>query len=108
MKLNAREVKLIRGRNIMTEFETKMEDLCTLHGVKWNENSPKLIGQTLEFLKKRYEEDNNLNNIPLHVWDRLATPLASRKGLSLSVAVCMQKHAAKKLIGVFDHEKETE
>ncbi len=93
----------------MTEFEKKMEDLCTLHGVKWNENSPKLIGHTLDSLKKIYQEDRNLNNIPLRLWDGLASGFIMRhKRIPISTAVCMQKHAAKKLIGVFDHEKETE
>ena len=85
----------------MTEHEKKYTDLCERHGVKWNEESPRLVGETLETMAKKYKEDENLNNVWLERWDRLAIGFMSLNrghGLSLAECVCMHKHAAKTLL----------
>ena len=76
----------------------KYEELCKKYGVVWNKDSPRLVGETLESLRKKHKEDKHLNNIPLRFWDNLARCLMPRTGLSLSQCVCMEKHAAKKLL----------
>lgn len=87
----------------MTEHEQKYEALCEKHGVAWDKHSPKLVDETLDSLRAKYAEDEHLNNVPLKLWDALAFGFsACNPGhpLSLSEGVCMQKHAAKKLLGV--------
>lgn len=79
----------------------KYEAMCAMHGVKWNKDSPRFVGATLEELKRCYDEDHNLNNIRLRLWDYMAYEFLSYhkgKGISLCEAVCMQKHAAVRLL----------
>ena len=76
------------------EHYDKYEALCNKYGVVWI--SPILV-DSVEELKRKYDEDPWLNNIPLKHWDMMATSFLSynkRTGLSLTEAVCMQKHAA--------------
>lgn len=84
------------------EHYDKYEALCNKHGVKWREESPSLVlVDSVEELKRLYDEDKWLNNIPLRRWDMLAIAFLSnnkRTGLSLAEAVCMQKHAAIRLL----------
>lgn len=80
------------------EHYNKYEELCNKYGVKWT--SPHLVDSVAE-LKRRYDEDPWLNNIPLRRWDMLANSFLhhnKRTGLSLAEAVCMQKHAAIRLL----------
>ena len=80
------------------EHYDKYETLCNKYGVVWR--SPILV-DSVEELKRRYDEDPRLNNIPLKRWDALANCFLSynkRTGLSLAEAVCMQKHAAIRLL----------
>ena len=81
--------------------EQKYDALNKKHHIKWDKKSPKLVGETLSSLRKKYKEDPNLNNVPLRRWDTIASAflaLNRRSGLSLAEAVCMQKHAAIDLI----------
>lgn len=84
------------------EHYDKYEALCNKYGVKWKEESPSLVlVSSVEKLKQLYDEDPWLNNIPLRRWDMLALAFLSynkRTGLSLAEAVCMQKHAARRLL----------
>jgi hypothetical protein len=85
----------------MTEHETKYDALCAKHGVKWDEASPKMVGETLSSLHRKYQEDEHMNNVPLRKWDALAKWFLAynrNSGLSLGEAVCMQKHAAKRML----------
>lgn len=80
------------------EHYDKYEALCNKYGVKWE--SPSLV-DSVEELKRLYDEDKWLNNIPLRRWDVLANCFLcnnKRTGLSLAEAVCMQKHAAIRLL----------
>ena len=80
------------------EHYDKYEELCNKYGVKWR--SPILVDSVAE-LKRLYDEDPLLNNIPLKRWDKLANCFLlnnKRTGLSLAEAVCMQKHAAIRLL----------
>ena len=80
------------------EHYNKYEALCNKYGVKWS--SPSLVS-SVEELKRLYDEDPWLNNIPLKRWDALANSFLfynKRTGLSLAEAVCMQKHAAIRLL----------
>ena len=80
------------------EHYDKYEALCNKYGVKWR--SPSLV-DSIEELKRLYDEDPFLNNIPLRRWDFLANCFLlhnKRTGLSLAEAVCMQKHAAIRLL----------
>ena len=80
------------------EHYDKYEALCNKYGVKWI--SPSLVDSVAE-LKRLYDEDPHLNNIPLKRWDALANCFLrynKRTGLSLAEAVCMQKHAAIRLL----------
>ena len=80
------------------EHYEKYEALCNKYGVKWT--SPVLV-DSVEKLKTLYDEDPWLNNIPLRRWDALAECFLlnnKRTGLSLAEAVCMQKHAAIRLL----------
>ena len=82
------------------EHYDKYEALCNKYGVKWREESPPLVN-SVEELKRLYDEDQLLNNIPLRQWDILANCFLlynKRTGLSLAEAVCMQKHAAIRLL----------
>lgn len=92
------------------EHYDKYEALCNKYGVKWT--SPLLVN-SIDELKRLYDEDPWLNNIPLRRWDFLAIAfLSNNKGnkLSLAEAVCMQKHAARRLLekiyGALTHEGE--
>ena len=79
------------------EHYEKYETLCKKYGVKWT--SPSLVD--VAQLKRLYDEDPWLNNIPLKRWDVLANCFLchnKRSGLSLAEAVCMQKHAAIRLL----------
>jgi adenine-specific DNA methylase len=83
---------------VSKEHYDKYEALCNKYGVKWE--SPSLV-DSVEKLKRLYDEDKWLNNIPLIRWDVLANCFLSynkRTGLSLAEAVCMQKHAAIRLL----------
>lgn len=85
----------------MTDHEKKYEELCKKHGVAWNSKSPRFVNETLESITKKYLEDEHLNNVPLYLWDIMASGffMYNRStGLSLAEGVCMQKHAAIKLI----------
>ena len=80
------------------EHYDRYEALCNKYGVVWK--SPSLVSNIGE-LKRLYDEDPRLNNIPLRRWDALAICFLSynkRTGLSLAEAVCMQKHAAIRLL----------
>lgn len=80
------------------EHYDKYEMLCNKYGVKWR--SPILV-DSVDELKRLYDEDQHLNNIPLKRWDKLANCFLlnnKRTGLSLAEAVCMQKHAARRLL----------
>lgn len=80
------------------EHYDKYEALCNKYGVKWT--SPLLVS-SVDVLKRLYDEDPHLNNIPLRLWDFLANCFLShnkRAKLSLAEAVCMQKHAARRLL----------
>lgn len=80
------------------EHYDKYEELCNKYGVKWT--SPLLV-DSVDELKRRYDEDPWLNNIPLRRWDILADCFFfynKRAKLSLAEAVCMQKHAAIRLL----------
>lgn len=80
------------------EHYEKYEGLCNKYGVVWR--SPSLVNSVAQ-LKRLYDEDPCLNNIPLKRWDMLANCFLSynkRTGLSLAEAVCMQKHAAIRLL----------
>ena len=80
------------------EHYDKYEALCNKYGVKWN--SPFLVN-SVEQLKRLYDEVEHLINIPLRRWDALANCFLchyNRNGLSLAEAVCMQKHAARRLL----------
>ena len=80
------------------EHYDKYESLCKKYGVKWT--SPIFVDSVAE-LKRLYDEDPWLNNIPLRRWDALANSFLfynKRTGLSLAEAVCMQKHAARRLL----------
>ena len=77
------------------------EALCQKHGVAWDEDSPRFVNETLESITEKYQKDEYLNNVPLRYWDDLAISFLAynrRSGLSLSQVVCMQKHAARRLI----------
>ena len=94
------------------EHYDKYEALCNKYGVKWI--LPPLM-DSVEELKRLYDEDPFLNNIPLKRWDLLANCFLmynKRTGLSLAEAVCMQKHAAIRLLeetyGALTHEGEKE
>ena len=84
----------------MTEHEQKYHDMCRKYGVKWNDDSPRFVNETKESLAQKYKEDKHLNNVPLALWDNLARSFTmyGGRGLSLSEAVCVQKHAALELI----------
>ena len=80
------------------EHYNKYETLCNKYGVKWT--SPLLV-DSVDELKRKYDEDPWLNNISLRRWDNLANCFLcynKRTGLSLAEAVCMQKHAARRLL----------
>ena len=80
------------------EHYDKYETLCNKYGVVWR--SPVLV-DSVEDLRRKYDEDQWLNNIPLKRWDALANCFLlnnKRTGLSLAEAVCMQKHAAIRLL----------
>lgn len=80
------------------EHYNKYEALCNKYGVKWR--SPILV-DSVDELKRLYDEDQHLNNIPLKRWDKLANCFLlfnKRTGLSLAEVVCMQKHAARRLL----------
>jgi len=81
------------------EHENKYRELNKKYGVRWNEKSPRLVGETLESLKANLEADENLNNVMLVRWDNLAKSFLflNGGGLSLAEAVCMQKQAARDL-----------
>jgi len=86
---------------ILTEHESKYNQLCKKWGVSWNVNTPRVcLGISLLRLAKAYEADNHLNNIALKKWDSLANAFLgfNNTTLSLGEGVCMQKHAAKTLI----------
>lgn len=83
------------------EHIIKYDRLCHKHGLAWNEKSPRLVNESLESLIEKFKEDPHLNNVPLKLWDHLAYSFLcfnQSSSLSLSEAVCMQKHAARKLI----------
>lgn len=80
------------------EHYNKYEELCNKYGIKWT--SPSLV-DSVEDLKQLYDQDPLLNNIPLKRWDMLANCFLlfnKRTRLSLAEAVCMQKHAAIRLL----------
>jgi hypothetical protein len=79
----------------------KYEGMCQKYHVAWEVSSPRLVGETLESLILAYQQDKYFNTIPLRNWDSLAYGFLAfnpRSGLSLAEAVCMQKHAAEKLV----------
>ena len=81
------------------EHYDKYEALCNKYGVKWT--SPPPLVSSVEELKRLYDKDPWLNNIPLRRWDNLANCFLfynKRTGLSLAEVVCMQKHAAIRLL----------
>lgn len=83
------------------EHSLKYDRLCNELGVRWDENSPKLVGETLESLTEKFKRDRYLNNVPLHKWDSLVLSmpiLPFKYNLSLAEGVCIQKHAARVLI----------
>jgi hypothetical protein len=60
-----------------------------------------MVGETLSSLFRKYQEDEHMNNVPLRKWDNLAHCFLRYNrgaGLSLGEAVCMQKHAAKRML----------
>lgn len=92
------------------EHHDKYETLCKKHGVKWNEDSVRFVGlDDVQQLVEKYIADPYLNNIPLYLWDILAMSFLSynqNSKLSLSEVVCMQKHAARKLVKEVMYETE--
>ena len=82
------------------EHEAKYRKLNARFHLIWYEDSPRLVGQTLESLIRNAKEDPHLNNIPLVRWDRLAKAFLAYTDarLSLAEAVCMQKQAARDLV----------
>ena len=89
----------------MTEHEQKYEDLCKRFGIAWTDKSPKLVRETTDSLREKHAQDRHLNNVPLALWDGLAYSfMVYNRGsrLSLAEVVCMEKHAAMKLIGAID------
>jgi hypothetical protein len=85
----------------MDDHFIKYENLCKQYGVKWDADSPRLIGETIESLTAKYQADPHLNNVPIKAWDILAYSFKvynDYTGLSLSELVCMQKHAAITLV----------
>jgi hypothetical protein len=87
------------------EHYDKYEALCRKYGILWNDKSPRLVDETLKSITIKYEQDKSLNNVPLRNWDGLAIPLTTITGLSLSECVCMEKHAAIKMIEENKKEK---
>lgn len=84
-----------------SEHEKKYNDLCKRFGLAWNTGSPRLVNETLASLTQKHEADPHMNNVPLRLWDSLAIAFLSYNrgsGLSLAEAVCMQKHAAAKML----------
>jgi hypothetical protein len=87
----------------LEEFRNRIKNLNKQHRIVWRVESPKLVGETLESITEKYQQDNNLNNVPLERWDMLAYSFLSyhchlMNSISLSQAVCMQKQAAIDLI----------
>ena len=81
--------------------EQKYERLCKKYGVAWDQTSPeRLLGYDFEYFVFLYEEDKNLNVVPLARWDGLANSFEARNQtrLSLGERVCMQKYAASKMV----------
>ena len=81
------------------EHYDKYEALCNKYGVKWI--SPSLVDSVAEGSQTElYDEDPYLNNIPLKRWDALANCflLTTKEPGFLAEAVCMQKHAAIRLL----------
>lgn len=87
--------------------EEKYEQMCQKYGVAWSKESPKRVGETLESLREKHKKDRHLNNVPLDRWDRLAVSFLAynyHSGLSMSEVVCMEKHAAIKLLKETENE----
>lgn len=86
---------------ISNEHVNTYRALCRDHGVKWDEESPRLIGETLDSMLTKYQEDAHLNNVALQRWDNLAFAFLVYNrgcGLSLSQVVCMEKQAARDML----------
>lgn len=81
-----------------TDHEIKYENLCRKHGVLWRKTSPRLINETFESLLKKYKEDSSLNNVGLKLWDSIAMSMLCSSSVPLYERVCMQKHAAIKML----------
>ena len=86
----------------MNDHEKKYEALCKDWGIKWDKESPKIVGvNSAEELARLYKEDHNLNNVPLQRWDSLAYSMrmySHGKPWSLCIGVCMSKHAAVEML----------
>lgn len=80
----------------MTEHEIKYEGLSQKYGVRWTEDSPQLVGETLETLMNKYKKDVHLNNVPLRRWDILAYQM--RVPIRHYEKVCLAKYAAIKML----------
>jgi len=80
----------------MTEHEKKYEALAEKYGIRWTENSPRLVGETLKTLMNKYKKDVHLNNVPLRRWDILAYNM--RVPIPLYEKVCLAKYAARKML----------
>ncbi len=87
----------------MTDHEAKYRALNTKFHIRWERQSPRLVGvQSAEKLAELYKADEHLNNIPLRVWDSMGASIqAYNRGtaaLSQAELVCMCKQAAKDML----------
>ena len=82
----------------MTEHEKKYNEIIQKIGI---ENLIKLMPIDQETMKLKFQKDENLNNVPLYLWDKQdfhVRPLIVKAGLqswSLSQTVCLLKHVAQ-------------
>lgn len=82
-------------------MENNFEHIRENYEIMWNEHSPEFIGETPETLKKKYEEDEFLNNIEIQKWRNVAhqTYMNNKDcGLTIRDYILLQKLAAIKFI----------
>lgn len=92
--------KIDRSKQSQENYE-KYDRICRESGVVFTPDTPKRIfGITIEEAWRRFQEDENLNNIRLKKWDTLSYSFIAfhRPKMSLAEVVCMYKHAFRVML----------
>lgn len=73
------------------EHYSKYALLAKISGFKFKDT---VLGRPRIQMEKLFSVDPNLNNIPLHEWDRLGSSLLMGQSVSMAERVCILKHLA--------------